>query len=129
MQDKTSKQQVYFSCCLSFLTTVVSHEVKSSNYQCRNLNRIKLITVVLIEITFSTASLLNNSYISQKIYFAKHFVQKSGNSKYCNFLNSKLNYGYFSANFIKYSERSCLLSYLQEHIFFLSINKSERMLS
>ena len=73
MQSKTSKQQVYFSCCLTFLTTVVSHEIKSSNYQCRNLNRIKLITVVLIEITFSTAILLNNSYISQKIWQSTSF--------------------------------------------------------
>ena len=38
LQDKTCKQQVYFSCCLTLLTTAVSHEVKSSNYRCRNLN-------------------------------------------------------------------------------------------
>ena len=34
LQDKTCKQQVYFSCCLTLLTTAVSHEVKSSNYRC-----------------------------------------------------------------------------------------------
>ena len=38
LQDKTCKQQVYFSCCLTLLTTAVSHEVKSSNYRCRNFN-------------------------------------------------------------------------------------------
>ena len=37
-QDKTCKQQVYFSCCITLLTTVVSCKVKSSNYRCQNLN-------------------------------------------------------------------------------------------
>ena len=37
LQDKSCKQQVYFSCCLAILTTAVPHEVKSSNYRCRNL--------------------------------------------------------------------------------------------
>ena len=68
MQDKTSKQQVYFSCCLTFLTTVVSHEVKSSNYQCRNLNRIKLITVVLIEITFIYDSYIIHIFLRKYIW-------------------------------------------------------------
>ena len=33
-QDKICKQQVCFSCCLTLLTTAVSHEVKSSYYRC-----------------------------------------------------------------------------------------------
>ena len=38
LQDKTCKWQVYFSCCLTLLTTAVSHEVKSSYYRCQNFN-------------------------------------------------------------------------------------------
>ena len=38
LQDKTCKQQVYFSCCLTLVTTAVLHEVKSSNYRSQNLN-------------------------------------------------------------------------------------------
>ena len=29
LKDKFCKQQVHFSCCLTLLTTAVSHEVKS----------------------------------------------------------------------------------------------------
>ena len=38
LQDETCKQQFYFSCRLTLLTTAVSHEVKNSNYQRQNLN-------------------------------------------------------------------------------------------
>ena len=87
MQDKTCKQQV-------------SHEAVIIDVEIRI---IKLITIVLIEITFGSPDLhcyilymLNNLNISKKIYLVKHFIQKSGNSKYCNF-----HYGYLSANFTK----------------------------
>ena len=63
-----------------------------------------------------TVIMLNNWNISKKIYLAKHFVQKSGNSKYYNVLNSKLHYEYLSAYLTKYSEHNCLLNHLQEHI-------------
>ena len=118
LQDKTCKQQVYFSSCLTLLTTAVSHEVKNSNYismskfQSSNLLQQSLLKSHLA-VQICTVTMFTNSNISKKIYLAKHFIQKSGNSKYCNFLNSKLNY----ANFTKYSEHSCLLNHLQEHIF------------
>ena len=35
LQDKTCKQQVWLT---TLLTAAVSHEVKSSNYRCRNFN-------------------------------------------------------------------------------------------
>ena len=38
LANKTCKQQFYFSCCRTLLTAAVSHEVKSSNYQCQNFN-------------------------------------------------------------------------------------------
>ena len=38
LQNKTCKQQVYFSSCVTLLPTVVSYEVKSSNYRCQNSN-------------------------------------------------------------------------------------------
>ena len=63
-----------------------------------------------------TVIMFNNSNISKKIYLAKHFVQKSGNSKYYSVLNSKLHYGYLFAYFTKYSGHNCLLNHLQEHI-------------
>ena len=55
---------------------------------------------------------------------AKLFVQKGGDTKYCNFLNSALHHGYFSADFTKFSEHSCLLNHLQEHIFSMSVDQN-----
>ena len=117
LQDKTFKQQVYFSSCLTLLTTSVSNEVKKkkiismSKFQWSNLLQKSLLKSYLV-VQICTVTILNNSNISKKIYLAKRFVQKSGSFKYSNFLNSKLHY----ANFTKYSENSCLLNHLQEHI-------------
>ena len=58
----------------------------------------------------------------KKIYFGEHFFQKSGNSKYCNFVNSKLCHGLFFANFTNFSE-----GHLEGRI--LPMSKSEQMLS
>ena len=49
------KQQVYFSCCLTLLATKISYELKSSNYQCRNLNHRNLL--FLIEFRFCSPDL------------------------------------------------------------------------
>ena len=81
-----------------------------SKFQSSNLLQSSLTSHLAVQIC--TVTMLNNSNISKKIYLAKHFVQKSGNCKYCNFLNGKLHY----TNFTKYSEHSCLLNRLQEHI-------------
>ena len=62
---------------------------------------------------FVSLVMLNISYISKKIYLVKHFVQKSGDAKYCNFLNSKLHQEYFFANVTRFSEHSYLLNHLQ----------------
>ena len=52
--------------------------------------------------------MLNISQIPEKLHLAERFVQKSDDSKYCNFLNSKLRREYISASFTKFSEHSCL---------------------
>ena len=53
---------------------------------------------------------------------------KSGDSKYCNFLNSKLHHGYISANFTKFSEPSskntfcqCVNQNTKLHVFEINI--------
>ena len=56
---------------------------------------------------------------------AEHFIRKNRGSIYGNFLNIKLNHGYFSANIKKFSEQVSL-KHLQEHN---TISKSEHMLS
>ena len=71
---------------------------------------------------------LNNSNISKKIYLAKHFVQKSGNSKYYNALNSKFHYEYLSAYFNKIFRTQLSFKPSSRAHFALSINKSEHRL-
>ena len=64
---------------------------------------------------------------SQENIFAGAVRSRSGDSKYRHFLNIKLRHGYFPENFTDFSEHSCLLNHLQEHI--LPMTNSERMLS
>ena len=52
--------------------------------------------------------MLNISSIPEKLYLAEHFIQKSDDSKYCNFLNGKLRRGYISASYTKFPEHSCI---------------------
>ena len=67
LQDKTCKK-VQFSCCLTFLPTAMLYELRK-NYGCRNRN---------------------NRGLAFFIKITDRFVQKCGDSKYCNFPNSKL---------------------------------------
>ena len=59
--------------------------------------------------TFALLVMLNIWEILKNLYLAEHFIQnqKSGESTYCNFLNSKLCCGYVSEN-LKFSEQNCL---------------------
>ena len=52
--------------------------------------------------------MLNISSTPEKLYLVEHSVQKSDDSKYCNFFNSKLCHWYISASFTKFSEQTCL---------------------
>ena len=47
--------------------------------------------------------MLNISLIPKKLCLAESFVKKTGDFKYCKFLNSKLRHGYISASFTKFS--------------------------
>ena len=71
----------------------------------------------LIGITFASPDLYG--YVeyfvnSWEIIFGGELLSKSDDSKYCNFLNSKLCHAYISAGFAKFSEHSCLYNHLQE---------------
>ena len=84
LANKTCRQQVYLSCCLTLLTTAVSHEVKGSNYRCRNFNHqtYYIQYIVLIKITFDSADLYCHyvKYIIQ-IFLRKYIWQSTSFQK------------------------------------------------
>ena len=92
----------------------------SEEFSGRNLNPMAFLVPYWNYIWQSRFVMLNILQIPKKLYLAEPFVQKSDDSKNCNFLNSKLCHEYISASFTNFSEHSCLWNHLQEHILSMS---------